>query len=56
MKIEITFAPTQLELADALVAELKRHFPGAVLKRTDGKPNDNGVIYTHYRLDDGRKW
>lgn len=56
MKIEITAADSQRELAEALAAAMKRHCPGLVLKRQTDKQNSSGRVFTHYFLDDGRRW
>lgn len=54
MKITLSFAPTQLDLAEKLVKHLREWHPGFAVKLdTDSQRQPQ---YYHYYLNDGRKW
>lgn len=56
MKIKISFAPTQAELAAEVVHKLSAEYPSLCIKKKPARAETNGITYGIYYLDDGRKW
>lgn len=56
VKIEISFAPSQDELAVKLAHELKAAYPSLTVKKKPAAATTAGITYGHIYLNDGRKW
>lgn len=56
MKIEISFADSQDELATKIAEELKAAYPSLVVKKKPAAASTTGITYGHIYLNDGRKW